>query len=232
MSIRSILILKGTDAKAQATFERFLANPRPLDTQSETRIHPVCIKPAIDKVVAFLALLFLSPLLLYIALRIRLTTSGSIIFRQERLGYGEQPFMIYKFRTMYAEAEAEGLPLLSTASDPRITPFGAFLRRYRLDELPQFWNVLKGDMSLVGPRPERRYFAALLAEQVPAYHLLYNLRPGITSLGMVKYGYASTLSQMLLRLKYDLLYYEHRSLFLDLGILVYTVRTIIGGKGI
>ncbi|MDR3127610.1 MAG: sugar transferase [Tannerellaceae bacterium] len=228
MSIRSILILKGTDAKAQAAFERFLANARP----SEVQVPPVCIKPVIDKIVALLALLFLSPLLLYIALRIRLTTPGRIIFRQERLGYGGQPFMIYKFRTMYADAEADGLPLLSTASDPRITPFGAFLRRYRLDELPQFWNVLKGDMSLVGPRPERRYFATLLAEQVPAYRLLYNLRPGITSLGMVKYGYASDLPQMLERLKYDLLYYEHRSLFLDLAILLYTLRTIFAGKGI
>ena len=139
--------------------------------------------------------------------------------------------MIYKFRTMYVGAEDAG-PELSHENDSRITPFGAVMRKYRLDELPQFWNVLKGDMSLVGPRPERKYFIDQIVQRAPYYYLLHNVKPGITSLGMVKYGYASTVDQMLERLEYDIIYYENMSLALDITILVYTIKTVVTGKGI
>ncbi|OAV73341.1 putative colanic biosynthesis UDP-glucose lipid carrier transferase [Bacteroidales bacterium Barb7] len=132
---------------------------------------------------------------------------------------------------MYTNAEENG-PLLSVGNDARVTPFGAFMRKYRLDELPQFWNVLKGDMSLVGPRPERRHFIEQIVKQAPYYYLLHNVRPGITSLGMVKYGYAVNVSQMIERLRYDIIYYENMSLVLDITILIYTVRTVVTGKGI
>ena len=132
---------------------------------------------------------------------------------------------------MYVDAE-DGGPKLSHEEDSRITPFGAIMRKYRLDELPQFWNVLKGDMSLVGPRPERKYFIDQIVQRAPYYYLLHNVKPGITSLGMVKYGYASTVDQMLERLEYDIIYYENMSLALDITILVYTIKTVVTGKGI
>lgn len=189
------------------------------------------IKLFLDKVVSLLALILLSPLFLCIALRVKKSSKGPVFFRQERIGYMGKPFMIYKFRTMYTDAEENG-PLLSVENDPRITPYGAVMRKYRLDELPQFWNVLKGDMSLVGPRPERKHFIDLIVKKAPYYYLLHNVRPGITSLGMVKYGYAANVEQMIERLKYDMIYYENMSLELDLTILVYTVKTVLTGKGI
>ena len=122
--------------------------------------------------------------------------------------------------------------MLASEDDPRITPFGRIMRKYRLDELPQFWNVLKGDMSLVGPRPERKYFIDQIVKVAPYYYLLHNVRPGITSLGMVKYGYAASVPQMIERMEYDIMYYENMSLMLDLTILIYTVKTVVTGKGV
>ena len=184
-----------------------------------------------DKLISVCVLLFLSPVYLYIAWRVKKDSPGPVIYKQERIGYRGCPFFIYKFRTMYVDSEENG-PMLAHEDDKRITPFGAILRKYRLDELPQFWNVLKGDMSLVGPRPERRYFIEQIVQKAPYYYLLHNVKPGITSLGMVKYGYAGNVEQMLERLEYDIIYYENMSLALDLAILAYTVKTVITGKGV
>lgn len=189
------------------------------------------IKLFLDKVCSVVALLLLSPLFAYIAWRVKKDSPGPVFFRQERIGYLGQPFWMYKFRTMYVNAEENG-PSLSSEDDLRVTPFGRIMRKYRLDELPQFWNVLKGDMSLVGPRPERKYFIDEIVKTAPYYYLLHNVRPGITSLGMVKYGYAASVDKMVERMEYDILYYEKMSLTLDLTILIYTVKTVITGKGI
>lgn len=180
------------------------------------------IKLFLDKVCSVVA---------YIAWRVKKDSPGPVFFRQERIGYLGQPFWMYKFRTMYVNAEENG-PSLSSEDDLRVTPFGRIMRKYRLDELPQFWNVLKGDMSLVGPRPERKYFIDEIVKTAPYYYLLHNVRPGITSLGMVKYGYAASVDKMVERMEYDILYYENMSLTLDLTILIYTVKTVITGKGV
>ena len=189
------------------------------------------IKLFLDKVCSVVALLLLSPLFAYIAWRVKKDSPGPVFFRQERIGYLGQPFWMYKFRTMYVNAEENG-PSLSSEDDLRVTPFGRIMRKDRLDELPQFWNVLKGDMSLVGPRPERKYFIDEIVKTAPYYYLLHNVRPGITSLGMVKYGYAASVDKMVERMEYDILYYENMSLTLDLTILIYTVKTVITGKGV
>ena len=184
------------------------------------------IKLFLDKVCSVVALLLLSPLFAYIAWRVKKDSPGTVFFRQERIGYLGQPFWMYKFRTMYVNAEENG-PSLSSEDDLRVTPFGRIMRKYRLDELPQFWNVLKGDMSLVGPRPERKYFIDEIVKTAPYYYLLHNVRPG-----MVKYGYAASVDKMVERMEYDILYYENMSLTLDLTILIYTVKTVITGKGV
>ena len=159
------------------------------------------MKRAIDVVAAFVALILFSPLFLILALLIKRDSKGPVFYKQERIGYRHKPFKIYKFRTMKVDAE-QGKPMLSGENDSRITKIGKVLRKYRLDELPQFWNVLKGDMSLVGPRPEREYFIRQIVERAPYYVLLHQIRPGITSWGMVKYGYARNVDEMIARLKY------------------------------
>lgn len=189
------------------------------------------IKHFLDKLISVTVLILCSPLFAYLAYRVKKDSRGDVFFRQERLGYMGKPFRIYKFRTMYEGAEAN-TPQLSELNDSRITLFGRYMRKYRLDELPQFWNVLKGDMSLVGPRPERKYFIDQIVKQAPYYYLMHNVRPGITSLGMVKYGYAKNVGEMIERLAYDVIYYENMSLLFDLKILVYTIKTVITGKGI
>lgn len=189
------------------------------------------IKFSLDKVASLFLLICLSPLFAYLAWRVGKDSPGPVFFSQERIGYKGKPFVIYKFRTMYRNAEENG-PMLSSADDRRVTPFGRVMRRYRLDELPQLWNVLKGEMSLVGPRPERSCYVERIVKRAPLYSRLQNMRPGITSLGMVKFGYASDVDQMLRRLEYDILYCENRSFVMDLRILIYTVKTVITGKGI
>lgn len=190
----------------------------------------ICIKRAMDVVLSMIVMVVLSPLYILLYMLVFTTSKGKAIYRQERIGLHGIPFQILKFRTMYEDAEQKK-PMLSTDNDPRITRVGAFLRKYRLDELPQMWNVLRGDMSLVGPRPERAYFIRQIEQIAPYYCLLYKIRPGLTSWGPIKVGYTDTIDKMVERLNYDITYMENMSLRLDIKILFFTIGVIIDGKG-
>ncbi|MDE6684753.1 MAG: sugar transferase, partial [Duncaniella sp.] len=197
---------------------------------SELPDNVVAVKRFLDIVLSGTALILTLPVIAVLGAMIRFQSAGPAIFSQERIGYRKKPFRLYKLRSMYAHSEPDG-PRLSSNHDERITPIGKVIRRYRLDELPNLWNVFKGDMSIVGPRPERQYYIDRIIEKAPHYTLIHQVRPGLTSWGMVRYGYASDVDGMVERLKYDMLYLQNMSLSLDIRILYYTIFTVMRGEG-
>jgi len=188
------------------------------------------LKRLFDIIFSCVVIVLVFPFCLILSPLIKLTSEGPVFYKQERVGLHGKLFRILKFRTMVCDAEASG-PQLASSDDQRITKIGRILRRFRIDELPQFINVLKGDMSIVGPRPERPYYEAQIAQKVPYYGIVHKVKPGITSWGMVKYGYATDVDKMVERLQYDIIYLENISLLVDLKILIYTVKTVISGRG-
>jgi len=190
------------------------------------------VKRFFDVVISIFALIILSPYFIYVAIRIKLNSKGPILYQQERIGKGGKPFVIYKFRSMYDNAEKGLPPQLTQEDDPRITSYGRFMRKYRVDELPQLFNVLKGDMSIVGPRPERAYFIQQIIEEAPYYCLLYKIKPGLLSWGPIKVGYTHSIAEMKERLNYDIIYMDNMSIFNDIKIIAYSIEIIFKGKGI
>jgi exopolysaccharide biosynthesis polyprenyl glycosylphosphotransferase len=188
------------------------------------------IKRLIDMVVSIASFILLLPLMLYTAIRVRLSSNGPIVYLQERIGHKGKPFIMYKFRSMYVDAEKNG-PLLSNDADTRITKWGKVMRKWRLDELPQLLNIFKGEMSLVGPRAERQFYINQIVQLHPEYKYLFKAKPGLSSWGMVKFGYASTVEEMIERMRYDLIYIENASLLIDFKIMLHTIKIIWGGKG-
>lgn len=189
------------------------------------------VKQLMDIVISVLALILLLPISLFLSIGVKLSSPGPILYKQDRIGRYGMEFQIFKFRSMYHNAEENG-PELSSKHDPRVTRFGQMMRKHRLDEIPNFFNVLRGEMALVGPRPEREYFIEKIIKTAPHYTHLQKVKPGITSWGQVKYGYAENVEEMIKRLRYDILYIENMSLFVDIKILFYTVITIIKGRGV
>jgi exopolysaccharide biosynthesis polyprenyl glycosylphosphotransferase len=188
------------------------------------------VKRLMDIVFSLVALIVLSPVFVFTALGVYFTSKGPIFYSHERIGLNGKPFKMVKFRSMYQNSETD-VPMLSSESDPRITPFGRFMRKVRLDEIPQFFTVLKGEMSLVGYRPERQFFIDQIVKEAPHYKLLLKIKPGITSWGQVKFGYAENVEEMIERLKYDILYLENMSIAMDLKILFYTFLIVLLGRG-
>lgn len=216
---------------AHGRFSNIAGEPLIDISRSDRSTSVLAIKRAFDLIISGIALTLSLPIIGVLALVIKAQSPGPVFYRQERIGYRKRKFRICKMRSMRTDAEQSG-PKLSSVNDPRITPVGAFMRKYRLDELPNFWNVLRGDMSVVGPRPEREHFIREIVKKAPYYTLLHQVRPGITSWGMVKYGYASSVDQMVERLKYDMAYLENFSISVDIKIMFYTIRTVVTGRGI
>jgi lipopolysaccharide/colanic/teichoic acid biosynthesis glycosyltransferase len=189
------------------------------------------IKEIFDYSVSILCLIVLIPIILTLTLAIKISGRGPVIYSQKRIGRSGKSFTMYKFRSMHHGTDG-GIPLLSGKKDKRITAVGRFMRKHKFDEIPNFINVLKGEMSIVGPRPEQKYFIDEIVQKAPQYIRLQNIKPGITSWGIVKYGYASNVEEMIERLDYDLYYLENRSLIFDLNIIVRTIGIVFKGEGI
>ena len=239
-AIANRLIVCGVEVKfAPRLFEVVTGHVSLVDVESEPLVDITrsrmpawqqSVKRVFDITVSAISMLILLPVYVYVALRVKLGSKGPIFYKQERIGYEGRPFMIYKFRTMYTDAERQG-PQLSQVNDPRITPFGHVMRKYRLDELPQFWNIIKGDMSIVGPRPERKYYIEQIEKIAPYYCLVYKVKPGLLSWGPIKIGYSDTVEKMVERLRYDIIYMDNMTLQTDIKILFYSVDVILRGKG-
>ena len=189
------------------------------------------IRAIFDYTVTLLSLTLLLPVIIILSISIKLTGKGPVIYSQKRIGRNGKPFDIYKFRSMHFGNE-EGIALISDRDDKRITSLGRFMRKYKFDEIPNFFNVLKGEMSIVGPRPEQKFYIDQIVQREPRYIQLRQIKPGITSWGQVKYGYASDVEEMIKRMEYDLFYLENRSLFFDLKIALHTITVIVRGRGI
>ncbi|HOU01385.1 MAG TPA: sugar transferase [Bacteroidales bacterium] len=192
---------------------------------------PVLIKKVSDIFFAIIFLIVLSPLILILTLLIMITDKGQVIYKQDRVGKDGRPFSIYKFRSMKDDPD-HGAHMLTGLNRERMTWLGKIMRPYRIDEIPNFLNVIKGDMSIVGPRPERKYYIDQIMKRAPEYINLQKVKPGVTSWGQVRFGYASNVDEMIERLKYDLYYMRHRSLLFDLKIIFYTMGTVLKGKGL
>ncbi|HUQ65417.1 MAG TPA: sugar transferase [Flavitalea sp.] len=201
----------------------------PLENKRNMTLQTI-IKRLLDIIISTGGLILLLPLIIYVAVKVKISSKGPILYLQERVGYKGKIFTIKKFRSMYVDAETNG-PRLSVSNDERVTPWGRVMRRWKLDELPQLWNVLVGEMSIVGPRPEREYFIRQLKMKHQPYEQLLEVKPGITSLGMINFGYADSVSEMVERMKYDQLYIQKKSLTLDMKIIMRTLRIIFTAKG-
>ena len=188
------------------------------------------LKRIIDILSSTIALALLSPIFILISIAIKLSSNGPVFYCQQRIGYKKKLFHIIKFRSMHVNAE-NNTPLLSSKHDNRITSLGKVMRKYRIDELPQFYNVLIGEMSIIGPRPEREFFANKILLKAPHYKLIHKVKPGITSWGMVKFGYAENVEEMVSRLKYDIIYLENLSLLNDFKVFVLTIFIVLQGRG-
>lgn len=215
----------------QVKMESIFGTPLIQITHELMPVWQMNLKRILDIALSIIALILSAPMILFLLAGVKISSKGPILHRQQRIGRYGRPFILYKFRSMYPDAEKNG-PELSHKDDKRLTNFGKFMRKWKLDEIPNFWNVLKGEMSLVGPRPERRYYIDQIVHRAPHYVRLHKVKPGITSWGQVKYGYAENVDEMVMRLKYDLLYMESMSLFVDFQILISTILTLLRGRHI
>lgn len=211
--------------------QKYGLNPLVSVTQPTMPDWELSVKRTVDIFVSFFSLVLLSPLIIYFYIAIKFDSKGPVIFKQERIGLHGKSFEMLKFRTMQVNAE-KGTPKLSSSNDERITNMGRFMRKYRFDEIPQFINVIWGDMSIVGPRPERKFYIDQIIQDAPYYCLLYRIRPGLTSWGPIKIGYSDTLEKMIERLNYDIVYMENMNLLTDMKIILSTLEIIFGGKGV
>lgn len=211
--------------------EKYGINPLVSVTQPTMSDWELCVKRTMDIVVSLLSLMLLLPFMIYFAIVIKIDSKGPVFYKQERIGRFGKSFNMLKFRSMYLDSE-KGTPQLSGPEDDRVTKVGRTLRKYRIDEIPQFFNVIKGDMSLVGPRPERKYYIDQIVQEAPYYCLIYRIRPGLTSWGPIKIGYADTIEKMIERLNYDIVYTEDMNLATDVKIIFSTLEIIFRGKGI